>query len=83
MRDYLSGDGVVDLIRKCQRLEILELTDARNVTKEDFQEICQMVEDGDEFALRKILLVGYKFFIEENPLRIVDKEARNNVQISA
>lgn len=83
-RDYLSGDGVVELIRKCRRLEIVELTDARNVTREHWQEILTMVEEGgEEYALRKILLVGYKFFIEENPLRIVDKEARNNVQISA
>ena len=89
-RDYLSGDGVVNLISKCRRLEIVELEDARNVTREHFEEILSMVEQGDdeeEFALRKILLVGYKFIIEENPLRIVDKEAykeaRNNVQISA
>ena len=88
MRDYLSGDGVVNLIRKCRRLEIVELKDARNVTREHFEEILSMVEEGDddeEFALRKINLegVGYTFTIEENPLRIVDKEARNNVQISA
>ena len=87
-RDYLSGDGVVNLIRKCRRLEIVELKDARNVTREHFEEILSMVEEGDddeEFALRKINLegVGYTFIIEENPLRIVDKEAHNNVQISA
>ena len=91
VRDYLSGDGVVNLIGKCRRLEILELKDARNVTKEHFHQILRMVEEGDgeeEFALRKINLegVGYTFTIEENPLRIVDKEAykeARNVQISA
>jgi len=76
-RDDLSGGGIVDLFRKCRRLEIVELKDARRLTKEHCEEILTMVEEGEEgdFALRRINLEGgYPFIIKEHPFRIVDKD---------
>jgi hypothetical protein len=73
-RDTLSGYGILSLVRKCRRLEILELEDARNVSKGHFQEIVTIIEEGNEgeFALRKIDLRGYPFVIVEQPFRVVD-----------
>ncbi|KAL7435635.1 hypothetical protein ACHAXM_004834 [Skeletonema potamos] len=73
-RDTLSGEGILSLVRKCRRLEILELEDARNVSKGHFQEIVTIIEEGNEgeFALRKIDLRGYPFVIVEQPFRVVD-----------
>jgi hypothetical protein len=78
-RDMLSGEGIFNLVRKCRRLEILELEDARNVRKEHCQEIVTMIEEGDkgEFALRKIDLRGYPFVIKEQPFRVVDITEEN------
>ena len=73
-RDYLSGGGIVNLLRNCRRLKIVEFKDARNLSREHCEEILTMIEEGDEgeFALRKMNLEGYPFVIEENPFRIVD-----------
>ena len=48
--------------------------------KEHFQEILTMIEeDEDEFALRKIDLVGgYPFVVKEHPFRVVDKASLSN-----
>ena len=56
----------MQVFRKCRRLEIVELKDARSPTKEHNKDILTMVEEGGEgdFAIRNIVLKGYPFIIK-------------------
>jgi hypothetical protein len=73
----LTGAGVTHLIRGCRRLEVLELQNAKRIQKEDFLAILNMLaaaatDENSMFALRKIVLTNYPFFIRENPFAVVD-----------
>jgi hypothetical protein len=78
--DMLTGAGVTHLIRGCRRLEVLELQNAERIQREDFIAILNMLAQDDTaakdvesmFALRKINLIEYPFFIEGNPFAVVD-----------
>ena len=78
--DTLTGAGVTHLIRGCRRLEVLELQNAKRIQKEDFIAILNVLAQDDAaatdensmFALRKIVLIDYSFFIRENPFAVVD-----------
>ena len=78
--DTLTGVGVTHLIRGCRRLEVLELQNAKRIQKEDFIAILNVLAQDDAaatdengmFALRKIVLIDYSFFIRENPFAVVD-----------
>ena len=78
--DALSGAGVTHLIRGCRRLEVLELKNAKRIRREDFIAILNVLAQDDAtamdgnsmFALRKIVLIDYPFFIRENPFAVVD-----------
>ncbi|KAL7552429.1 hypothetical protein ACHAWF_015666 [Thalassiosira exigua] len=73
--DRLSGEGVVALVRGCRRLEVIELAHARNVRKDAFTAIKEMIAqdrgNSNGFALRKIDLKGYDFLVDGNPFFVV------------
>lgn len=69
----------------CRCLEVLELSKARRIGRETFEEIIQMLalanesramanavasNDDAKFALRNITLMGYPFVVTGWPLRI-------------
>jgi hypothetical protein len=76
----LSGAGVTHLIRGCHRLEVLKLQGAKQIRREDFSAILNMLAKDDAaatdgnsmFALREIVLIGYIFSIRENPFAVID-----------
>ena len=76
----LSGTGVTHLIRGCRRLEVLKLQSAKQIRREDFSAILNMLAQDDAaatdgnsmFALREVVLIGYLFSIRENPFAVVD-----------
>ncbi|KAL7529470.1 hypothetical protein ACHAXR_002983 [Thalassiosira sp. AJA248-18] len=93
-QDPLSGAGVIALVKGCRRLEVLEIEHSKQVRKEDFLTIMNMVaqddaasdnagSDGKKFALRKIIVVGYPFVITGNPFSIEDVPIpRSNAEIA-
>ena len=82
----LSGAGVTHLIRGCHRLEVLKLQRAKQIRREDFSAILNMLAqydpaatDGNSmFSLREIVLIGFPFSIRENPFAVVDHIADVN-----
>lgn len=76
----LSSTGVTHLIRGCRHLEVLKLQSAKQIRREDFSAILNMLAQDDAaatdgnsmFALREIVLIGYIFSIRANPFAVVD-----------
>lgn len=84
-RDGLTGVGVLALVEGCRRLEVLDLDSARNVSKDTFVTIANLVVQGSEaasaggngvYALRQITVENYPFTISGFPFRIEDKPSR-------
>ena len=82
-RDRFTGVGVLALVEGCRRLEVLELENARNVRKDTFVTIANLVVQGNEvasaggngvYALRQINLKGYPFTVSDFPFRVEDTE---------
>jgi len=78
--DTLTRAGIISLIRGCRRLDVLFLRNAKQLVREDFVAILNVLGQGDAaamngdgtFALCKIELVGYPFVITDKPFSIVD-----------
>ena len=67
----------------CRRLEVLELESAKNVGKDTFVTIANLVVQGNEvasaggngmYALRQIKLKGYPFTVSDFPFRVEDTD---------
>jgi hypothetical protein len=82
--DLLTDAGIIALVDGCRHLETLSLSNSKNVTKEAFVTILDMIEQGNaasaagtnankRFALRKIDLKGSGFSVVDYPFRIVDR----------
>jgi hypothetical protein len=68
----LTGVGLMNLVRGCLRLEVLELKNVSQLMRRDFESILNMLaQDPGSFVLRRIDVVGYPFIIRSNPLSIV------------
>ena len=74
VRRDLSANGITCLIRKCRRLEVLELGFVHAISGDDFAAILSMLEheDNKRHALRKIHLRGYPFVIGDKPFTITE-----------
>lgn len=71
--DRLNGVGLMNLVRGCRRLEVIELNKASQLVRGDFESVLDVIaQDPGSFALRKMYVVGYPFIITSNPLSIVD-----------
>jgi hypothetical protein len=70
----LSANSITCLIRKCRRLEVLELGFIHAISRDDFAAILSMLEhdDNKQHALRKIHLRGYPFVIGDKPFTITE-----------
>lgn len=82
--DLLTDAGIIALVDGCRHLETLSLSNSKNVTKEAFVTILDMIEQGNaasaaganankQFALRKIDLKGYGLSVVDYPFHIVDR----------
>ncbi len=77
--DPLNGADIINLIRGCHSLEVLELQNAMRIKRDDFTAILDMIAPDDVagtdgssiFELRKIVLVEYPFVIRNNPFAII------------
>jgi hypothetical protein len=82
--DTLTRSGIIFLIRGCRRLDVLFLRNAKQLVREDFVAILNVLGQGDvaamngdgTFDLGKIELVGYPFVITDKPFAIVDTAVR-------
>ena len=62
-----TGKGVLALLEGCKKLEVLELEQARGVTKDDIQTIVNLANkkgNGKFDCLKKVDLFGYPFVVE-------------------
>lgn len=71
-----TGKGVLALLEGCKKLEVLELEQAKGVTKDDIQTIVHLANkkgNGKFDCLKKVDLWGYPFVVEgKKKLRIKD-----------
>jgi hypothetical protein len=82
--DTLTRAGIISLIRGCRRLDVLFLRNAKQLVREDFVAILNVLGQGDvaamngdgTFDLGKIELVGYPFVNTDKPFAIVDTAVR-------
>ena len=76
--DGVTGDRIIALVEGCRRLKAIELYKALHVKKGHFAQIANMVAgELDQFALRKIVAVGYGQLFETGDypfLRIEDNQ---------
>ncbi len=71
--ESFSGVGIMNLLRGCRRLEVLELGNVSKLKREDFESILNLLaQDPGSFMLHKIDIVGHPFIIRSNPFSIVD-----------
>jgi hypothetical protein len=70
----LSANSITGVIRKCHRLEVLELETVQTISRDDFAAILSLLEhdDNKHHALRKIHLRGYPFVIGDKPFTITE-----------
>lgn len=72
-QERLRGEDIINLVRICRRLEVLELNNTHRIERTDFETILTMLaQDPRSFALRKIDVVGYPFIIRSNPFAIIN-----------
>ena len=71
----LSANSITSFVRKCRRLEVLELIGVKTISRDDFAAILSMLEHDDNklHAIRKIHLRGYPFVIGDKPFRITER----------